>query len=111
MLTTSYLPYTHDDWAHFYARTLELGETSREYDANVLGTEGVLRHHPTYNINPVAERHHPLVVLHATAREHVHAMVVAALKTSDCCHKDHVLVGRVFNLLSASHISIDFIKE
>ena len=95
--TNSHVPFTPDGGSHYYARTFELGETSTDYDAHVLEREGVLGPHPIYNINPVAERHHPLVLLHATAREHFHALVVAALKTSGCCHKEHVLLGRVLN--------------
>ena len=66
-----------------------------------------MRLHSTFNINPSPSRHHPLVVLHATAKEHFHALILAALKASDCCHREHVLFSRVVNLMSASYTSTD----
>ena len=68
----------------------------------------MLRLHPTFHINPDGQIHHPMVLLHASAREHFHALVVAVLKTSDCCHNELVLLTRVLNLMSASHNTIDF---
>ena len=50
------------------------------------------------------------MVLHAAAREHFHALLVAALKARDCCRREHVLLTRVVNLTSASYNSTDVHK-
>ena len=68
--TKPHIPHTPDDGEHYFQRTLALGEPSTAYDANVLEQEGVLQHHPNFNINPVAEGDHPLTLLYPTVREH-----------------------------------------
>ena len=102
-----HVAYTPDGGSHYYLRTLELGECSTHYDAYLLERDDVFRLHPTFKYNPIVETNHPMVLLHATARDHFHALVVAALQVSDCCHKDSVLLNRVLNSMSAQHNTID----
>ena len=89
-----HVAYTPDGGGRYYPRTLELGECSTHCDAYLLERDGVLRLYPTFNRNPIVETNHPMVLLHATARDHFHALVVAALQVSDCCHKDSVSLNK-----------------
>ena len=50
------------------------------------------------------------MVLYPSAKEHFHALVVAALKASDCCHREPQLLTRVANLMSGGYTSADFHK-
>ena len=50
------------------------------------------------------------MVLYPSAKEHVHALVIAALKASDCCHREPVWLTRIVNLMSGGYTSIDFHK-
>ena len=105
--TNPHIPHTPDDGEHYFQSTLALGETGTAYDANLLEQEGLLQHHLTFNINPEAERHHPLTLLFPTAREHVHELLVAALKASDCCHREPTLIQRVLTLMHTAHNTTD----
>ena len=108
--TNPHIPHTPDDGEHYFQRTLALGKPSTAFDAHVLEQEGVLQHHPNFNINPVAERHHPLTLLYPTAREHVHELLVAALTASDCCHREPSLIQRVVTLMNTDHNTTDYHK-
>ena len=88
-----HIPYFPDDGVIFITRTMEFCQTSTEYYPNVLEEEGRLRFHPTFNLNPSPSRDHPLVVFYPTAKQHFHALLVAALKVSDCCHKESTLLS------------------
>ena len=104
-------PYSPDDGVTYMQRTMEIGQTSTAYDSWILDQEGRLQLHSTFNLNPSASRDHPLVVLYATAKEHCHAFLVAALKVSDCCHKEPTLLSRVVTLMHCGWHTTDFHKE
>ena len=91
-------------------RTMEIGQTSTAYDPNVLEEEGRLQFHLTFNFNPSPSRDHPLVVLYPTAKQHFHAFLLAALKVSDCCHKESTLLTKVANFMSSGYHTADFHK-
>ena len=59
-------------------------------------------------MNPIVDSHHPVLLTHSSARERFHAFLVAALKISDCCHKEHVLLSKVVNQMFARSDSTDY---
>ena len=63
-----HVPYSPNDGVTYMPRTMEIGQTSTDYDSWILEQEGKLRLHSTFNLNPPPSRDHPLVVLYLQQR-------------------------------------------
>ena len=108
--TTLLTPFTPDNGVTYITRTMEVGEASTAYDSWIPEQEGRLQHHSTFNLNAAPSRDHPLVVLYASAKEHFHQFLVAALKVSDCCHKEPTLLTIIVTLMHCGWHTADFHK-
>ena len=72
------------------------------------GIEGILALHPNSNLNPDVDVHHPVLLMYNSAREHCHALIVAALKIGDCCHKEKPLLNNKKCQMSSRADSTDY---